>query len=106
MLSNISLSLQHNLKQKDMKNLTAIQKERVEQYKKTLNKNSKFYNEDLQNFISNITKETASKSKSCLSRVGSYSDKKEQSKIKKEIEKMDKSGMFDIKKMHAANSLD
>lgn len=89
-----------------MKNLTAIQKERVEQFKKTLNKNSKFYNEDLQNFIDNISKESAKQSKISLSRVGSYSTKQFQSKVNKEIEKMDKSGMFNVKKMHALNSLD
>lgn len=89
-----------------MKNLTAIQKERVEQYKSTLNKSSKFYNEDLQNFINNISKESAEQSKKSISRVGSYSTKQFKAKVEREIEKMDNSGMFNVKKMHALNSLD
>lgn len=89
-----------------MKKLTKIQKERVEQFKKTLNKTSKFYNEDLQNFIDNVLNESVAQSKETLSRIGSYSDKSQQKQVEKEIEKMDKAGMFNPSKMHILNSLD
>jgi len=89
-----------------MKNLTAIQKERINQFEKTLNKNSKFYNEDLQNFINNVSKENKQKSEKSLSRVGYLNSDIFAKKVKKEINKLDDAGLFNISKMKVNNSLD
>jgi len=89
-----------------MKNLTSIQIERVNQFKKTLNKTSKFYNEDLQNFINNVSKENKKDSETKLSRIGCLNSKQFEIKVKSEIKKLDRAGMFSPTNMKPINCLD
>jgi len=89
-----------------MKKLTKLQMKRVEQYEQTLNKNSKFYNSDLQDFISNVRDESPEQSEISLKRVGYLSSDAGLKHVEQLINKMEKEGMFNVKKMGALNSLD
>ena len=68
-----------------MKNLTSIQKERVRLFKATLNVNSKWYNQDLQDFIDKVAKESKSDSERVIGRVNYMNSDKYEKEIKIEI---------------------
>lgn len=89
-----------------MKNLTAIQQERVRLFKNTLNKSSKWYAQDLRDFIDNVSKETASKSKEVLSRVNAMNSKEFELSVAKEERKMEMAGLYELSNMKPKNALD
>lgn len=89
-----------------MKNLTALQQERVRLFKNSLNKSSKWYAQDLQDFIDNVSKEKPSKSTEVLGRVKAMNSKEFESQVAKEERKMERAGLFEMSNMRPINALD
>ena len=82
------------------------QKQAIELYKKTLNKNSKFYKEDLQNFITNIKTASKTQVNQSLNNMSYMASKQSDIDFEKETNKLDKAGMFNIGNMKPINALD
>lgn len=74
-------------------------------YKKTLNVNSKWYEQDLAVFKDNVSKLSLKELQDKLDRLNQY-DTTLVKKAKKEISKLNKAGMFDITNMSNKNCLD
>lgn len=89
-----------------MKNLTAAQQERVRLFKATLNKSSKWYNQDLNDFISNVSKEDAAKSNELIGRMTYMRSAKFEKEIAKEENRMLKAGLYETGNMTPTNALD
>ena len=82
--------------------------EAVEIYAGTLNPNSKFYNEDLQNFKRGISAKSEEEIKLHIDRLIQFSNPKSQFNLSadKEVRKMDKGGMYDVNRLKPINALD
>lgn len=86
--------------------LTPIQKERVAAYKKSLNTNSKFYEQDVADFIRNVKNETPAKSATMLGNQKWLNSEESERYVNHEVGKLDRAGMFNINRMKPKNALD
>lgn len=84
---------------------TKLVNELVNEYKKTLDVNSKWYSEDLHSFKAQVSKLSASELKEKLERMSFMNGKTFAKQVSKEVRLMDKSGMFEAKKLGAYNAL-
>lgn len=80
--------------------------EAIQAFKLTLNPESKFYNQDIIEFKNAISKKSAQDIKDHINRLKSYSSKYFEKKVNKELSKLDKQGMFNIKNFSPDNCLD
>ena len=91
-----------------MKNLTALQQERIRQYKE-VNKRylgGKWYAIDLAEFIANVSKEAPEKSKRMIANHNYLHSAECDKMIKREETKMERAGMYNIKNCSAIHALD
>lgn len=86
-----------------------LKKEIIKEYKESLDSNSKFYEQDLCDFSAKIkTLKDKDRLEKQLGNLSCLNGKSRifNNKIGKELSVLDKSGMFDIKKMQPKNALD
>jgi hypothetical protein len=74
-------------------------------YKKTLNPNSKWFSQDVEDFKNQLAKESVSVIKEKISRLSVYDSKAFKKEIDKHISVLGKGGMFDVKNMDGKNAL-
>ena len=88
------------------KKLTPIQLKRVGLYMASLNPRSKWYDQDLAEFIENVKKESPALSLIRLKNVEALQSEAFEKEVAKEEAKMAKAGLYDIGKMKPKNALD
>lgn len=83
-------------------------KELLEQRKKSLNKNSKWYSQDIADYKENISKLSVKDLESRLEMFNAFSDPKSQfnKMANAEMKLMNKGGMYNIGNMKPTNCLD
>jgi len=86
-------------------------KEKINQYIsfwKIKNKKSKWYKQDLSDLIDSLNNKTDEELETSIQRMRCISgvDKRFNKTVNDEINKMDKYGLFDIRKCHPLNQLD
>ena len=91
-----------------MTTLSQIKTKLVAEYKKSLNPSSKWYNEDLNTFKERLKGKKKSELERQLNNMLCIngSNVAFNNAIKKEMKKMEKAGMYNIKNMKATNALD
>jgi hypothetical protein len=83
-----------------------MKKELLENYKKTLSKSSKWYNQDIEDFKQNLDKCSKTKLKEMYNNMIAFNSEEFENKIKEEENKLMKAGMYNITKMQPVNMLD
>ena len=81
-------------------------KQAIELYKKTLDKKSKWYNDDLANFSSHIKTASLDKINQSINNMSYAQSKKADADFNRETRKLEKAGMFNIGNMKVINALD
>jgi hypothetical protein len=92
-----------------MKNLTALQQERIRQYKevnKRFKGKTKWYEIDLAEFIEFVSKEAPEKSMRMIANRNYLHSDECARMIAKEEAKMERAGMYNIKNLTPLNALD
>jgi hypothetical protein len=78
----------------------------VKLYKKSLNPKSKWFNQDVTDFKSQLENKSIAELKEQVSRLSVYDSSKFKKDANKEVSKLNKGGMFDISNMSGKNALD
>lgn len=88
--------------------MNAIRNEIVSLFKSSLHKDSKFYEQDLADFKRTLAGKSESEAKEQLARLRALSglDAAFNNTVSKEMDKLDKSGMFSMHNMKPTNALD
>ena len=81
-------------------------KQAIELYKKTLDSNSKWYNDDLANFTRGISAAPLEQIERSINNMSYAQSKKADADFNRETRKLEKAGMFNIGNMKAINALD
>lgn len=76
------------------------------EYSKSLRPDSKFYKEDMDHFRTEVSKKTTKEIEEHLNRLTFFHSKTMDKIVDREMRKLDRGGMFDVRKMKPGNQLD